>query len=84
MHVNYSRARWGRVGARLLTAVPFQSLRQAGQLAHSLVDPVAVLQSGVLPLELLGQVVEVRKPPEQVFVAGLPQLRIIHKALHQV
>lgn len=53
-------------------------------MAHSLVDAVAVLQRGGVPMELLGQAVKIRKASQQVLLTGLPQLGVTHKTLHQV
>ncbi|TNN73929.1 hypothetical protein EYF80_015946 [Liparis tanakae] len=57
---------------------------QGGDVAHGLVDAVAVLQRGGVTVQLLGQTVKIRKPPQQVLPTGLPQLRVAHQALHQV
>lgn len=64
--------------------MPLQGGQQRRHVAHGLVDAVAVLQGGAVAVELLGQAVQVGEAAQQVVLARLPELRVAHKALHQV
>lgn len=64
--------------------MPLQGRDQCRHVAHGLVDAVAVLQGGAVAVELLGQAVQVGEATQQVVLARLPELRVTHKAFHQV
>lgn len=66
------------------TRVSLQGRDEGRDVAHGLVDAVAVLQRCGVTVELLGETVEIGEPPQQVLLTGLPELRIAHEALHQV
>lgn len=66
------------------TRILLQSCDEARDLAHSLVDAVAVLQCGGVAVKLLGQAVKVRKAVQQIPLTGLPQLRVAHKTLNKI
>lgn len=64
--------------------MPLQGRDQCRHVANGLVDAVAVLQGGAVAVELLGQAVQVGEATQQVVLARLPELRVTHKAFHQV